>query len=76
MKKGSQLAPGEEECLRIESLSQEAFVAFKSQQWDKARIMYSELGGKHGRLMLERIDFYESNPPSEDWDGLTILNSK
>jgi hypothetical protein len=57
-------------------LSQKAFAAFRIRNWDLAREMYSDLGGKHGQLMIDRINEFEASPPPDNWDGLTIMNTK
>jgi adenylate cyclase len=70
--------PGDFEAamLRLESLSHEAFAAFRRRDWDAARALYRAIGGAHGDLFLARIDKLVADPPPPDWDGLTSWSVK
>jgi hypothetical protein len=49
---------------------------FRKREWNKARVLYADLAGKHGAIFLERIAELEAAPPPHDWSGLTVLRNK
>ena len=55
--------------------------AFRSQQWGAANGVLDRLNGLSPGLKLytlykERIEYYQSNPPPEDWDGVFVFKTK
>ncbi len=74
----SKRSPGSatEEMLNLESMSLEAFRAYQNREWELAKMLYSTIGGMHGRLFLERIKEFERNPPAAQWNGATVLMMK
>jgi adenylate cyclase len=60
----------------------EVLKAFRSQHWQKARALLTDL--EDGVVMNptlrslynNRIDHFEQNPPPENWDGVTQFDSK
>jgi len=63
----------------------EMLAVYKSQKWEDAKVLIAEaraLGQAYDidetfyQLYLDRIDEYEINPPSEDWDGVFIATTK
>ena len=60
---------------------QQALRHFRAQSWDKAELDFFNLKrASPGRLLyqvyLDRIEFYRSEPPGSDWDGVFTHTSK
>jgi adenylate cyclase len=63
-----------------------ALKLYRSQEWDKAKVLFEGLDKKEGmfpgrktnpsRVYMDRCDDYKKNPPSKNWDGVTILTKK
>jgi adenylate cyclase len=58
-----------------------ALKAYRSQNWDGARMQLAELSAmapeaKLYKLFLERIAFFRDNPPGADWDGAFTFETK
>jgi adenylate cyclase len=59
---------------------------YRSQEWDKAKVLFEGLDKKEemfpgrktnpSRVYMGRCDDYKKNPPSKNWDGVTILTKK
>jgi adenylate cyclase len=53
----------------------------RRQLWNDAETALQALHAKHPedglyRLYLERVAYYRSNPPGQDWDGVTTFDTK
>lgn len=68
--------PAMEKMLKLEAESLEAFNAYQSRDWQRAKIIYSRMGGQHGEVFLERIKEFEVNPPDAQWQGVTAHRIK
>ena len=60
---------------------EQALQHFRAQSWDKAELDFFDLKrASPGRLLyqvyLDRIEFYRSEPPGSDWDGVFTHTSK
>jgi adenylate cyclase len=66
----------EQEMLKLEATSEDAFKAYQRRDWEVAKPLYKQMGGKHGDLFLERIAEFEKNPPPKCWCGMTVLLNK
>ena len=63
-----------------------ALELYRSQEWDKAKVLFEGLDKKEemfpgrktnpSRVYMDRCDDYKKNPPSKNWDGVTILTKK
>ncbi len=58
--------------------AEEGFEAYKNRDWAKAEALYTSLEGhdKLKELFLERIAAYKKTPPTKDWDGAFISQTK
>jgi adenylate cyclase len=59
----------------------QALKCFRAQSWDKAEIDFFALNRSHPdrflyQVYLDRITYYRSNPPGENWDGVYTHTSK
>ena len=63
--------------LDMEQMSDLAFEAYANQRWTEAKSMYAKMGNDSlSRVMIQRIDEFETNPPPHDWDGATSFENK
>jgi adenylate cyclase len=58
-----------------------ALHAYRQQQWPAATGLFTALAGQYPhdklyQIYLERIAFYQQNPPAADWDGVETHTSK
>jgi adenylate cyclase len=59
----------------------QALERFRAQDWDKAEIDFINLNRSHPdrflyRVYLDRVTYYRSNSPGENWDGVFTHTSK
>ncbi|HLP98484.1 MAG TPA: adenylate/guanylate cyclase domain-containing protein [Sideroxyarcus sp.] len=64
----------------IESFRQ-VLVMYRKQEWDKAGQQLAGLlkgapGAKLYEVYAERVAYYRSNPPGENWDGVFVFKTK
>lgn len=70
------------EALKLEiELSTQALNHYFSQEWAKAKELFTELNKAHPEtvlyhLYIARLTEFEMNPPSSDWDGVYVHTSK
>ena len=62
----------------LASLTEAALVRYRAQDWPAARAAWQAVLAHAGNdpvanVLLERIDFFERNPPGPDWDGSVAL---
>jgi len=60
---------------------QQALAAVRAQRWDEADAILAELQQRSPErglyhLYRERIAYYRSHPPGDDWDGVTTFETK
>ncbi len=60
---------------------EQALASVRAQQWDAAEHALLALAGEEPerklyQLYLQRIAFYRSHPPGEQWDGVTTFETK
>lgn len=63
------------------SIYKQALKSFRAQNWDKAEIDFFNLNRSHPdrflyQVYLDRVTYYRSNPPGENWDGVFTHTSK
>ena len=76
----TEVAPQELELLQ---LCDQALQAYRAQDWDRARALYTRLNSEDPdpdtplyALFLQRIDGFRDTPPGADWDGVYTYTTK
>ena len=71
------------EVLEARNQFETALTAYRGQRWSEAKTLLEQLlktSAKHGEklyeLYLERIAYFEENPPPSDWDGSFTFKTK
>jgi adenylate cyclase len=59
----------------------EALQAYRSKHWDLAERLFSQLltscdNAVLPKVFLERINYFQSSPPPDDWGGVHIFGKK
>ncbi|MFC1482113.1 adenylate/guanylate cyclase domain-containing protein [Candidatus Neomarinimicrobiota bacterium] len=72
--------------LEMKDIYQEAMQLYKQQQWDQAKALFGKSEkfeevfpkrpGNPSLVYMDRCDFYNADPPGDDWDGSWTLTSK
>lgn len=79
---------GEETSVLLDFIERydKALNLFRTQKWDESRKIFEKLEKEEdmfpgrktnpSRVYMDRCDAYKKDPPSRDWDGVTVLTKK
>jgi adenylate cyclase len=59
----------------------EGLNAYRNQQWDQAIALFQEalqlpLDDRPSKMYIQRCQYYQQNPPPENWDGVWVMKTK